>query len=129
MSVPADRKPARKTASGWPRHRADRYAQGNTSRDEASPIVKLAKLAQQAVIIGAGALVLVGAVGGPGLVAQAHANTPQCVANATDPCPPPPGGSPGPQNQLQQQSADQPREHVVCQPAGKVGAFCYRIVK
>ncbi|EUA34742.1 hypothetical protein I552_5531 [Mycobacterium xenopi 3993] len=47
------------------RHRADRYAQGNTSRDEASPIVKLAKLAQQAVIIGAGALVLVGAVGGP----------------------------------------------------------------
>jgi hypothetical protein len=90
---------------------------------------RILKLAQQAVIAGASALVLVGAVGGAGLLGQAHANTPQCVANATDPCPPPVNGSTNPQNQLHQQSADQPREHVVCQPAGKVGAFCYRIVK
>ncbi|BCQ09510.1 hypothetical protein JMUB5695_02954 [Mycobacterium heckeshornense] len=96
-----------------------------SSRRDPSRVLTFGK---HAVIVGAGALVLAGAVGGTGLVAQAHANTPQCVADTTDPCPPV-GGSANPQNQLRQQSADQPREHVVCQPAGKVGAFCYRIVK
>jgi hypothetical protein len=83
------------------------------------------KLAQRAVIAGASVLAIMSAVGGADLLGQAHANEPQCVANATDPCrpqadplqaDPPPADPPHP-----------PRIQVYCQPVGpKSGVFCYR---
>ena len=46
------------------------------------------KLAQLAVIVAASVLTIMSAVGGADLLGPAHADGPQCIANATDPCPP-----------------------------------------
>jgi hypothetical protein len=53
------------------------------------------KLAQRAVIAGAGVLTIMSAVGSTDLLGQAHADPP-CAANAADPCPQadPPQGDP-----------------------------------
>jgi hypothetical protein len=76
------------------------------------------KTAQRAVIAGAGVLAIISGVGGTDLVAQAHADNPECVAGTTELC---------------SQSADLPqpdpprRSHVqvYCQPAGAMwGAHC-----
>jgi hypothetical protein len=80
------------------------------------------KLAQRAVIAGASALVLAGAVGGGDLLAQAHAQGPQCVTNPTVQCAPPAPESANTPNQPGQQSP--PR--VFCKPAGTFGQHCYR---
>jgi hypothetical protein len=84
------------------------------------------KLALRAMIAGVSALVVASGVGGAGLLGQAQANNPQCVASPTDPCPPPADGSANPPSQARLQDPNPPRMHVYCQPAGKVGAFCYR---
>jgi hypothetical protein len=71
------------------------------------------KLAQRAVIAGASTLAIMSAVGGVGLLGQAHADDPHC--GATDVCSP---------------QADPPRRlHIqtFCQPAGpKAGTHCYQ---
>jgi hypothetical protein len=57
------------------------------------------KLAQLAVIVAASVLTIMSAVGGADLLGPAHADGPQCIANATDPCPPqadPPQSRPAP---------------------------------
>ena len=46
------------------------------------------KLAKLAVIVAASVLTIMSAVGGADLLGPAHADGPQCIANATDPCPP-----------------------------------------
>ncbi|ODR14301.1 hypothetical protein AWC26_10770 [Mycobacterium shimoidei] len=84
-----------------------------------------AKLAQRTAIAGAGALLIASAIDGADLMGQARADNPQCAATSTDPCPPVPDRSitvrdAGPQ------PADRPHGHLICQPAGKSGAFCYR---
>jgi hypothetical protein len=54
------------------------------------------KLAPRAVIAAASALAIMSAVGGADLLGQAHADDPQCVGNAAEPCPQadPPQGDP-----------------------------------
>lgn len=84
------------------------------------------KLVRRAVVAGAGALVIAGGVGGAGLLGQVHADDPQCVAGSADPCVPVLDGSVNPLDQPGLQATNPPRQQVVCQPAGKSGAFCYR---
>jgi hypothetical protein len=84
------------------------------------------KFAQRAAIAAAGALVITSAVGAADLLGQAHADNPQCVTNPTVQCPPPAPESANVPNQPGQQSTNQPRTHVVCQPAGMFGQHCYR---
>ncbi|ORV15366.1 hypothetical protein AWB95_07750 [Mycobacterium celatum] len=73
-------------------------------------------------------LVMISGTGIAGLPGQARADTPQCVADQTDPCPPPADGSVDPSTppRVQQRMANRPRLQIICQPAAKVGAFCYR---
>lgn len=84
------------------------------------------KLVRRAVAASAGALVIAGALGGAGLLGQVHADNPQCVAGSADPCSPVLDGSVNPLDHPNLQPTNPPRQQVVCQPAGKVGAFCYR---
>lgn len=84
------------------------------------------KLARRAVAAGAGALVIAGALGGAGLLGQVHADNPQCVAGSADSCAPVLDGSANPLDHPGVQATNPPRQQVVCQPAGKSGAFCYR---
>jgi hypothetical protein len=80
----------------------------------------MGKLAQRAVIAGAGVLAIISAVGGADLLGQAHADNPQCVANAMDPCPvlaDAPNADP----------PHSPQVQTFCQPAGsKWGTHCFR---
>lgn len=78
------------------------------------------KLAQRAVIAGAGLLAIISALGGADVLGQAHADPPQCVANATDPC--------APQADLANAAPPQPSHiQTFCQPAGaKWGVFCFQ---
>jgi len=45
------------------------------------------KLVQRAVIAGAAMLAMISGVGGAGLLGQAHADNPDCVASVADQCP------------------------------------------
>jgi hypothetical protein len=75
-------------------------------------------LAQRAVIAGAGLLAIISGVGGADLIGQAHADNPECVANAMDTCP----------RLVDAPRPDAPRAPHVwlrCQPAGPHGgAHC-----
>jgi hypothetical protein len=75
---------------------------------------------------GASAPVIASAVGGADLPGQAHPDDPPCVAEPTDPCPPPMDVSANVPSRPQPQTMSTPRTQVFCQPAGAVGAFCYR---
>jgi len=66
------------------------------------------KLAQLAVIVAASVLTIMSAVGGADLLGPAHADGPQCIANATDPCPP----------QADPPQADPPQLRTVCTGRG-----------
>ncbi|SRX95932.1 hypothetical protein MSP7336_04205 [Mycobacterium shimoidei] len=81
-------------------------------------------IARRAAIACAGALVLASGVGGADLLGQARADDdPQCVVTATDPCAP--AASQPEQPSLQ--AKHPPRVHrLVCVPAAKTGAFCFR---
>jgi hypothetical protein len=75
------------------------------------------KFAQRAVIASAGMLAIISGVGGTGLLGQAHADDPNCVANAVDQCP----------RLVDAPRPDAPpRSHtrVTCQPAGIFGQHC-----
>ncbi|ORV99567.1 hypothetical protein AWC14_12105 [Mycobacterium kyorinense] len=80
------------------------------------------------MVAAAAVLVMLSGAGITGLPGQAHADNPQCAADQTDQCPAPPDVSADPATapRLQQQSANRPRVRIICQPAAKVGAFCYR---
>jgi hypothetical protein len=84
------------------------------------------KLAQRAVIADAGASLIAGAVGDVDLPGQADADNPPCVADPTNPCPPPVDVSADSPSRPQPQITSPPRTQIICQPAGAVGAFCYR---
>lgn len=77
------------------------------------------KLAQRAVIAGAGVLAIISGIGGADLVAQAHADNPACVASLSESCP----------QQADLPQPDPPRRshvQVYCQPAGAMwGAHCF----
>jgi hypothetical protein len=77
------------------------------------------KLAQRAVIAGASALAIMSAVGGADLLGPAHADDPQCVANAADPCLP----------QADPPRADPPQLRTVCTGGGPKtgGAHCRQV--
>jgi hypothetical protein len=82
------------------------------------------KLAPRAVIAGASALAIMSAVGGADLLGQAHADDPQCVANAADACPPqadPPRADPP--------RADPPQLSRVCTGGGPKtgGGHCWLV--
>ena len=84
---------------------------------ETSELRVVLKLVQRAVIVGASAPLIVSAVGGADLLGQAHAESPQCIANATDLCAPPVGDAAN--------TSSPPRIQMICQPAGpKGGASC-----
>jgi hypothetical protein len=72
------------------------------------------KLARRAAIAGAGLLAIISCVGGADLIGPAHADNPECVANATVTCPrlvdAPRPDAPRP-----------PRVWLHCQPAGPHG--------
>jgi hypothetical protein len=74
------------------------------------------KFAQQAVIVAASVLTIMSAVSGADLLGPAHAGGPQCIANATDPCPP----------QADPPQADPPQLRTVCTGGGPKtgGAQC-----
>jgi len=76
------------------------------------------KLAQRAVIAGAGMLAIISGVGGAGLLGSAHADDPPCVANAVDTCP----------RLADLPKPDSPPRHVqvFCQPAGMAGQHCFQ---
>jgi hypothetical protein len=82
------------------------------------------KLASRAVIAGASALAIMSAVGCTDLLGQAHADDPQCVANAADACPPqadPPRADPP--------LADPPQLRTVCMGGGPKtgGEHCWLV--
>lgn len=74
---------------------------------------------QRAVIVGAGMLAIFGGVGGAGLVGQAHADDPPCVATATNSCP---------DHANLVNTNPPPKRHLqnYCQPAGVAGAHCFQ---
>jgi hypothetical protein len=78
------------------------------------------KSAKRAMVAAAGVLAILSSVGGTGLAGQARADTPPCVADATDPCP----------LQADAPNADPPpapHVRVFCHSAGpKWGAHCYQ---
>lgn len=78
------------------------------------------KLVQRAVIAGAAMLAIISGVGGAGLLGQARADNPDCVANVTDSCPrlaDLPKPDPPPQRHIQR----------FCQPAGAMwGTHCFQ---
>jgi hypothetical protein len=84
-----------------------------------SPRMEPRKLAQRAVIAGAGMLAIVNGVGGADLLAKAHADNPNCVVNAVDQCPrladAPKPDAPRP-----------PHVRTFCQPAGMAGQHCFQ---
>lgn len=86
------------------------------------------KLAQRVLIASAGVLVILSAAGGSDLLGQAHADSPQCVADSADPCPPSQDGSADslapPRLQTTSEPQGQHHRQVVCQPTGKFGTFC-----
>jgi hypothetical protein len=77
------------------------------------------KLAQLAMIVAASVLTIMSAVGGADLLGPAHADGPQCIANATDPCPP----------QADPPQADPPQLRTVCTGGGPKtgGAQCRQV--
>jgi hypothetical protein len=95
------------------RHEADPNRRRETMR----------KLMQRALIAGASVLAIMSAVDGANLLGQAHANEPQCIANATGPCPPqadPPQPDPP--------RADPPQLRTVCTGGGPKtgGGHCFQ---
>lgn len=83
--------------------------------------------ARRAVLAGAGALVIASVVGGADLLEQARADDPQCVATSAEPCAPVLDGSANQPEQPSLQATYPPRTHrLVCVPAAKTGAFCFR---
>jgi hypothetical protein len=94
------------------------------ARNRASLVVP--KLAQRAVIADASASAIAGAVGDVDLPGQARADNPPCVADPTNSCPPPVDVSADSPSRPQPQITSPPRMQIICQPAGAVGAFCYR---
>ena len=84
-----------------------------------SPAMEPRKLAQRVVVVGAGVAAIIGGVGGADLLEQAHADNPDCIANAVDSCPRladlPKPDAPHP-----------PRVRVYCRPAGMAGQHCYQ---
>ena len=72
---------------------------------------------QRVVIAGAALLGIIGGLGGAGLVGQAHADDPPCLAGAADPClVGAPRSDPPPQRRTQ----------TVCRPAGMAGQHCFQ---
>jgi hypothetical protein len=82
------------------------------------PVMELRKLAQRVVIAIAGPLIVIGGVDGAQPRVQAHADNPDCVANAIDPCP----------DQANLVKTDPPQRHLqtFCQGAGMGGAHCFQ---
>lgn len=82
------------------------------------------KLTRCVLIAGTGVVVILSGVDGADVMGQAHADEPQCIANATAPCP----------QQVDKQQADlpkagplRPRTRVFCQPAGPMaGTHCFQ---
>ena len=81
------------------------------------------RLGLRAVIAGASVLTIMSAVDAADLLGQAHADDPQCVANAADPCPQadPPQGDPP--------RARPPQLSRVCTGGGPKtgGAHCWQV--
>jgi hypothetical protein len=74
----------------------------------------------------ASAPVITSALGAAHLPGQALADDPPCIAVPTDPCPPPMDVSANAPNRPPPQPPNPPHTQIFCQPAGAVGAFCYR---
>jgi hypothetical protein len=82
-----------------------------------APRLAFRKFVQGTAIAGGGVLAIISGVGAAGLVGQAHADDPPCVAGAADPClvdaprpAPPPRRAP----------------QMFCQPAGMAGQHCFQ---
>jgi hypothetical protein len=82
------------------------------------PAMGLRKSVQRVVIAFAGMLLAISDVGGTELLAQAHADNPDCVATATDSCP----------DHANLVKTDPPQRHLqtICQGAGMGGAHCFQ---
>lgn len=76
------------------------------------------KFVQRIIIAGAGVLTIICGVDGAGLIGEADADTPDCVANATY-CPGHPNlvrADPSPAHHIQ----------TFCHPAGRAGQHCFQ---
>jgi hypothetical protein len=87
------------------------------------------KLAQRAVIAGAGTLAIISGVGGVDLLGQAHADDPQCIANATDACPQQADLARADPPRADPPRADPPQLSRVCTGGGPFsgGAHCWQV--
>jgi hypothetical protein len=82
-----------------------------------SPAMEPWRFVQRAVIAVAGMLAIISGVGGADLLGQAHADNPDCVANAVNSCP----------RLVDAPKPDPPRRiQTFCQPAGMAGQHCFQ---